>query len=284
MSDVLDPRLTVARPDLAAASLRGRVAADRFAEGEPYTVIVEALDVKRLPRPDASLDTQALYGDTLTVYEDENGWGWAQAERDGYVGYVAMSGLCRAMPTAATHRVIVNRTFVYPASDMKQPVLSALPLDGRVRVDGTRDVFSQIEGRGFVITAHLAPIAQTVPDAVAIAERLIGVPYLWGGKSSLGLDCSGLVQLCFSLAGRAMPRDTPMQERVGDALGEMPSLTRGDLVFWRGHVGIMVDDGMLLHANAYHMLVTQEPLRQARERIVASTGADVTSFRRWQAA
>lgn len=279
MTEGLDPRLTVARPDLAAASLRGRVEADRFVDGEAYVVMVETLDVKRQPRPDAPLDTQLLYGETVLIYEDDNGWGWAQADRDAYVGYVAMSGLRRVAAAPATHRVIVNRTFVYPAPDMKQPVLAALPLDGRVRVDATTGVFSRIEGRGFVVGAHLAPLEATVPDAVAIAERLLGVPYLWGGKSPLGLDCSGLVQLSCSLAGLEVPRDTHKQEQIGDLVAR-DALLRGDLIFWRGHVGMMADSETLIHANGFHMLVSREPLQQAEARILANGGGGPTSFHR----
>lgn len=279
---VLDPRLTAARADLAAAKLRGTVEAERFVEGERFTVRVDVADLKRAPRPDAPLETQLLHGETLTVYDDDEGWGWAQADRDGYVGYIAMSALgCRAIE--ATHRVIVNRTFVYPAADMKQPIIAAVPLDGRVEVEDTRGAFAKLRGHGYVFTAHVASLGQSAPDYVAIAEQLIGSPYLWGGKSALGIDCSGLVQLALSTAGRPMPRDTDMQERSGEALplrGGFDDLARGDLVFWTGHVGIMVDATTLLHANAHHMLVAREKLSLARDRILATGGSPISSLRR----
>ncbi len=280
----LDPRVTPARGDLAAAFLRGRVEADRFVAGERFAIATEVTDFKRQPRPDAPLETQLLHGETLTVYDDEDGWGWAQADRDGYVGYVAMSALARVGPTP-THRVIANRTFVYPKADIKQPVLAALPLDGRVAVEGSADAFLKISGHGFVVASHLAPLDRTADDYVAIAERLVGVPYLWGGKSSLGIDCSGLVSLACSLAGRAMPRDTDMQEREGDSLAvdeRLDHLMRGDLVFWPGHVGIVCDAGTLLHANAHHMMVEREPLLAARARIFSVGGAAIKSCRRLQ--
>ena len=192
---ILDPRLTVARGDIAAASLRGFVEAERFVEGETFTVLTETVDVKRRPRPDAPLETQALYGETVTVYDDDNGWGWAQTDRDGYVGYLAMSALGRwVAPTS--HRVIVNRTFVYPAADMKQPPYAVVPLDGRVVAEGARGDFLKIRGHGFLFASHVAPLQTMASDFVDVAERLSGVPYLWGGKSALGIDCSGLVQLC----------------------------------------------------------------------------------------
>ncbi len=277
----LDRRTTAARPDLAAAHLRGQVQAGRFAEGEPFTVGVDVLDMKERPRPDAPLDTQLLYGETLVVYEDDDGWGWAQADRDGYVGYVAMSALDRGA-TPATHRVIVRRAHVYPAPDMKQPVIGALPLDGRVRVEGVRGAFVEIKGRGFVVASHVAPLEQVSSDPVTIVEGLLGTPYLWGGRSPLGIDCSGLVQLAFSMVRTSLPRDTDMQARLGSAVAtdaSLAGLRRGDLVFWPGHVGVMGDDATLLHANAHHMLVAAEPLRSAWDRI-AATGLAPSSIRR----
>lgn len=277
----LDPRLTVARRDLAAAALRGQVDAERFVEGESFTVLAERLDLRRRPRPDAVLDTQLLYGETLRVYEDDNGWGWAQADRDGYVGYVAMSAL-GAAAAAATHRVIVNRTFIYPAADMKQPPYGAVPLEGRIAVEGQRGDFVKIHGHGFVFASHVAPLDEVTRDFVSVAERLIGVPYLWAGKSAYGIDCSGLVQLACSAAGRQMPRDTDMQEQIGQALSfdeSLAGLGRGDLAFWKGHVGIMCDELTLLHASAHHMLVVRESLRAAHDRMLAK-GLQVSSIRR----
>lgn len=281
----LDPRLTPARGDLAAASLRDRVAAERYVEGEVFTVVAETVDLKHAPRPDAPLDTQLLLGETVTVYEDEDGWGWVQAARDGYVGYVAMAALVRGA-NAPSHRVVVRRTFLYPAPDMKQPVLGALPLDGRVAVEATSAGFARVSGHGvggFVVAAHLAPLDEPAADAVAIAEAMQGTPYLWGGKSPLGIDCSGLVQLAAALAGRALPRDTDMQAKVGEPVpvdDRLAHLARGDLVFWKGHVGIMRDSTTLLHANAHHMLVESEPLQVARQRILASSESAITTVRR----
>jgi cell wall-associated NlpC family hydrolase len=276
-----DPRVTASRRDLAAASLRGLVQADRYVEGEPFTVLTETADLKRLPRPDAALETQMLYGETLTVYDDDNGWGWAQSDRDGYVGYVAMSALARSA-VAATHRVTVRRTFIYPAADMKQPPYATVPLDGRVAVEGWRDGFAKIRGHGFLYARHVAPLDVVAPDYVAVAEDLVGVPYLWGGKSPLGIDCSGLVQLSCAVAGLDMPRDTDMQARVGHdvPIGDsLDGLRRGDLVFWKGHVGIMLDGATFLHANAHHMLVSREPFSRVRDRSAAA-GLSVSSVRR----
>ena len=278
----LDPRLTPARGDLAAANLRGQVEAERFVEGERFTVASELVDLKRTPRPDAPLDTQLIFGEVVTLYDEDDGWAWVQAARDGYVGYVPFGGLVRG-GVAPTHRVVVERTFIYPAADMKTPIIGAIPLGGDVGVVTTSGAFSRLASHGFVFSAHLALHDSVVPDFVAVAEGLAGTPYLWGGKTSLGIDCSGLVQAATTVAGASLPRDTDLQAAVGQPLSfdkDLAQLHRGDLVFWRGHVGIMRDAEMLLHANAYHMFVASEPLQTARERILASNGSDITTIRR----
>ena len=277
-----DPRLTAARPDLAAATLRGRVTAERFVDGTRCQVAIEIVDLKRKPRPDSAVDTQLLWGETVMVFEDQEGWSWVQADRDGYVGYVASSALGQ-VPGPPTHRVVVNRTFIYPAADMKQPILAALPLDGRLVLAEDGDDFVRIQGGGFVFSAHVAPLDQPARDYVAVAEQLAGAPYLWGGKSVGGIDCSGLVQLALAVAGRELPRDTDLQEAMGDCVpidADLCGLRRGDLVFWKGHVGIMSDAETLLHANGHHMLVKIESLRAAQQRIAAVSGLPITSARR----
>ena len=281
---ILDPRLTPARPDLASTHLRGIVEAKRYVDGRRCQVAASVLDLKRQPRPDAPLDTQVLRGEILCLYEEEDGWAWVQAERDGYVGYVATYGLRDDIVTP-THQVVATRTFVYPAAAMKQPVSAALPLAARVAVEDVVGSYARLAGGGWVVFAHLATLDRVAEcDAVSTAERLFGVPYLWGGRTPQGVDCSGLVQLGFSLAGIDLPRDTHMQETLGRALpfGEnLDGLERGDLVFWRGHVGLMCDARTLLHANAHQMSVGREPLREACARIAASpSGSSVTSIRR----
>lgn len=278
-----DRRLTPARPDLAAASLRGVVEAAHYVEGVRREIAVGIADVKNAPAPDAPLDTQALRGEIVAVYEDHEGYAWAQLERDRYVGYLPSAALAPVGPVP-THRVAVRRTFVYPGPNMKLPPLAVLPFAARVAVVGRRDAFAMLPDGGAIYAAHLADVATQAEDFVAVAESFLGAPYLWGGRTPDGLDCSGLVQTALTAAGIACPRDTDMQER---ALGQpldlaagMPDLRRGDLVFWRGHVGIMQDADRLLHANGFHMLVESEPFAAARERIAKNSFGAITSIRR----
>jgi Bacterial dipeptidyl-peptidase Sh3 domain/NlpC/P60 family len=282
-----DPRVTPARPDLAAAHLRGKIAAAAFVEGLTLHVCAGSADLRHSPAPDAPLDTQALYGEEVTLYEDHEGFGWVQLARDGYVGYMAMAALATGQ-IKPTHHVIVNRSFVYPGPDLKIPARDALPLGASVCVRAIKGAFAQIGDAAFVFFGHLLPCGENQREFVAVAERLLHAPYLWGGKTSLGIDCSGLLQISLDAAGIDAPRDTDMQEQ---ALGlpivvgtDLVGLRRGDLVFWRGHVGIMRDETTLLHANAHHMLVASEPLSIVRDRILAKTSQPISAIKRLESA
>jgi cell wall-associated NlpC family hydrolase len=276
----LDPRLTPARGDLAAAHLENVVAAARFAEGQPRRIAAGTAPVRREPRPDAALDTEALFGEAVTVYEEDEGWAWAQLGADGYVGYLPATAL--GPPGApATHRVAALRTFLFPGPSIKLPPADVLPLGARVTVAAVEGALARLATGGFVPACHLAPPDAVEPDFVAVAERFLGVPYLWGGKTALGLDCSGLVQVSLGAAGIAAPRDSDMQEAaLGAAAAADPqALLRGDLLFWKGHVAIARGDGTLVHANAHRMAVTVEPVAEALARIEAA-GVPLRSVRR----
>ena len=280
MTQAFDRRRTAARDDLAAAHLKGVVAAPRYVEGRSLRVIDEAIALRARPEGDCGLETQVLFGEEVVVYDMDEGWAWGQALADGYVGYMAADSL--GAPLAApTHKVVVPRTFLYPADDMKQPALGALPLGAQVVARAVRGAFTQLASGLFVFSAHLAEIAARQPDFVSVAELFEGAPYLWGGKTWLGLDCSGLVQIALQACGVRAPRDTDMQQaELGAALAPGAALARGDLVFWKGHVGIMQDDARLLHASGHHMRVVSEAFVQARARIVALTQGDVIAIRR----
>jgi cell wall-associated NlpC family hydrolase len=280
---VLDRRLTPARPDLAAAHLRGTVEAARYVEGRLMHVVAEVADLRPVPSLESGIDTQALFGEEVMLYDTEEGWGWVQLKRDSYVGYLSLQALAEG-PAEATHRLVSNRTFIYPGPNMKLPVLGALPLNAELSISGSEGDFLRLSQGGFIFAAHAAPLHEYEKDFVGVAERLLNVPYLWGGKSPLGLDCSGLVQLSLAAAGQAAPRDTDLQEKhLGTDLAfdeTLAGLKRGDVVFWKGHVGIMRDARELLHANVHHMRVASEPLAEAVARIKARAGAEITSIER----
>jgi cell wall-associated NlpC family hydrolase len=279
----LDPRLTPARPDLAAKKLAGVVEAQRFVDGEAYEIGAAQAPLRKTPSPDAGLLTEALKGEGITVYDiGPDGWAWGQLAGDGYVGYLPASALAAPGPQP-THKVTALRTFVFPGPSIKLPPTETLSFGSRLAIARSDETFAITAAGGHVPLVHVAPVDAMESDFVAVAERFLGTPYLWGGKTSLGLDCSGLVQLALGACGVACPRDTDMQEKaLGSALALPPApdqLRRGDLMFWKGHVAIVRDAATFVHANGHRMAVTFEPIAAAIDRIRAEIG-EVTSVRR----
>ncbi len=278
----LDPRRNVFRRDLASKSLYGKVSAPRYVQGFPAQVVRAAVPLRSLPSSSNGFATEALFGEIVTVYEERDGWAWVQLNRDRYVGYVPIDTLSQEV-MAPTHRVRALGTFVYPAPDIKSPPFMHLSLNAELSIVGADEQFCALQAGGFVVQRHVIERDRYGRDFVEIAERFIGTPYLWGGRTRVGLDCSGLVQLALEAAGIAAPRDTDMQEAELGA--EVPltdieeNLQRGDLVFWKGHVGIMVDSVTLVHANAHHMAVAVETLPEAAQRI-AKSGSEIRSIKR----
>lgn len=270
-----DRRLTFARPDLADAALEGMVAASRFAVPETRRVIAPVVSL--LPEPDIACapDTQLLYGETVRVLETTVSWAWVQSVLDGYVGYLPATAL-GPDGEAPTHAVATLGAQVYAAPELKRPVEATLPFGARVSVVEETASHARIGPGLWVPRPQLRPLATPAPDWVAVAETFLGVPYVWGGRSSEGLDCSALVQLARQSGGFDCPRDSDMQEATGATLAQDGPFRRGDLVFWKRHVGIMLDEARLLHANAFHMRVVVEPLAEAVRRIAAADGGPVT--------
>lgn len=267
---MLDRRLNAFRPDLADIRLKGQVEAERFVEGEPAAVAVPVAALR--PRPDfrASIDTQLLFGETLKVFDRQEEWAFVQADSDGYVGYLPEEEISTEMEPA-THRVTAPRTFVYPGPDLRLPHAGELSMGSRLAIAGQAEtrgtLYALLEGGGAVIAAHCLPLSETAVDYVSVAAHFVETPYLWGGRSGFGIDCSGLVQLAMLMAGKSAPRDSDMQAaRLGAPIAR-DELKRGDLVFWKGHVGIMEDEKTLLHANGNTMSVAREDLEAAIARI-----------------
>jgi Bacterial dipeptidyl-peptidase Sh3 domain/NlpC/P60 family len=274
-----DPRITPARPDLAASHLAGTVQATRFVDGQVREIAEPQAPLRRSPSPDAPLETEALRGERVTIYEsNDEGWSWGQLAADGYVGYMPTSALRDPGPPP-THRVAVPRTLVFPGPSIKLPPIEGLSFGCRLAITRIEGPLAVTASNGFVPTTHLKRLDTSEPDFVAVAETFIGVPYLWGGRTSLGIDCSGLVQLALTASGAGCPRDSDMQERALGLAVPLSKLQRGDLVFWSDHVAIARDPTTFIHANAFHMAVAFESAREAIARI-AATGSQVTSVRR----
>jgi cell wall-associated NlpC family hydrolase len=278
----LDPRRHAYRKDLAAETLLGEVAAARYVQGEIRQVVHPAVPLWTRPDAREGWATQALFGERVILYEEKAGWAWVQLERDGYVGYTDARALSPQL-RAPTHRVRAPGTFLYAAAKATALAGMHLSMTALLSVAEAGATFSRLADGGFVPTRHIAELNRFAPDFVAVAERFVGTPYVWGGKTRLGLDCSGLVQVAMHAAGRDCPRDSDMQmAELGHEVeirADLDGLQRGDLIFWKGHMGVMTDAFMLLHANAYHMAVATEPLRSAVDRI-ARTGLQVAGIRR----
>jgi cell wall-associated NlpC family hydrolase len=273
-----DPRVTPLKDGLAGRALEGLVKAERYVDPERLAVAVPAAAVRRAPEAAAEQMDQLLFGEAFDVLQRQDGFAWGQARRDGYVGYVALAEL-GAPAEAPTHRVAAIRTYAFARPDIKSPATGPLSLNSLVVERAREGRFVQDVGGGWFVESHLAPIGRFDSDFVAVAERHLGAAYLWGGRESGGLDCSGLVLQSLLACGRACPRDTDQQAQMGQAVAPA-RLARGDLVFWRGHVAIMLDATAVIHANAHHMAVAIEPLAEATARIAAAGAGEPTGYRR----
>jgi cell wall-associated NlpC family hydrolase len=280
MSAPLDPRIHAYRDDLAAVSLRGRVEARRFVVGTVRQVSAGIAALREAPAAEAEQTSQLLFGEVFTVYDEQSGWAWGQAAADRYVGYLEAAHL--AGPLAPTHLVRDPLAFLRPQPRVQAAPLATLSMGARLAIAVIEGDHARVACGGFVAARHLSAADAVEPDHAATAERLLDAPYLWGGRSALGIDCSGLVQIALQRAGHPAPRDSDMQESLGAPVpdGELGALHRGDLVFWRGHCAIVLDAERLIHANAGDMRVAITPLGETLARYERTLDLPVRAFRR----
>ena len=264
-----DPRMTPANGHAAAHELRGVVEATRYVKGTIRTVQQPLVNLSDAPRGERT--SQLLFGEAFRVIDERDGFAFGQSLRDGYCGYVLGGALTRQ--DAATHWVAAPATHLYPKPRLKAPPEVAIFFGSHVRVTSDMGDFQKISTGHFVPTGHLQKLRARFGDPVGVADMFLGTPYLWGGSSRWGIDCSGLVQQALIACGMDCPRDSDQQRSLGRELHPDEPLQRGDLIFWDGHVGIMSDAKTLLHANAHHMAVAYEPLAETCERARAGGGA-----------
>ena len=272
-----DPRITPCRDGIAARSLEGVLEAEVYLDPKAMSCTAAATAIRAAADGASEQMDQLLFGERFEVLEEEGAWLFGQAARDGYVGYVEAAALQPAGPLP-THRIAAIRTYAFAEPSIKSRASGPYSINSLVAVEATEGKLAKVTGAGWMTAAHLAPIGTAEDDWAAVAERFTGAPYLWGGRESLGLDCSGLVQQALFACGRACPRDTDQQEELGAAI-DAADFGRGDLVFWKGHVAIGLSDGRIVHANGHHMATAVEPLAEAITRI-SGTGAEVTAYRR----
>lgn len=269
MTTTLDKSINPYRSDIAGEKLRGKVIAESFVAPIQYQIKVPIADLKLAPSNDAEQCSVALAGEIIEIYEVKYGFAWGQLVDDDYVGYIDANALNQDI-IAPTHKVCAARTPILSMPKVQGNVLGIMPMNAKILPTAIRENgFVWCEGFGFIYEKHLCPIDEYFEDPVEVAQKFIGAPYVWGGKSALGIDCSGLVEISFAACNIELPRDARLQELRGQKIAfddSLAGLKRGDLVFWAGHVAIMIDETNIIHANAHHMMVSIEPLRDAKAR------------------
>jgi cell wall-associated NlpC family hydrolase len=243
----VDLRVTPLRDGIAARGLEGVLPAEVYLDPKTLRCAAPAAAIRSAPDAASEQMDQLLFGELFDVVEEEGAFVWGQARRDGYTGFVEAAAL--AEPVAApTHRIAALRTYAFAEPSIKTHAAGPYSLNSLVAVEEVEDRLAKVAGAGWMAVEHLTPIGRFERDPAAVAERYLGAPYLWGGRESLGLDCSGLVQQALLACGRACPRDADMQQALGHAIAR-EDFGRGDLVFWKGHVAIGLDGARIAWAS-----------------------------------
>lgn len=279
----MDPREMPFNGRVAHVSLKGKVEAERFVDGEPKRVQTVTLPI--LDQPEGERTRELLLGETFRVLDEMLDHAFGFDERSGYVGYVPARHLGPSGPV--TDVVRAARSYAKSKPSLKSGTDDEIFLSfgSRLHVVGEEGDWAKVDsdpiGVIWVPLQHLRPVDERLPDPAAVAELFLHTPYLWGGNTAFGIDCSGLIQAALLACGIPCPGDSDQQEtRVGMALAPDSPLQRGDLIFWKGHVAMALDGQNIIHANAHHMAVAIEPFDVASARIATSGGGDVTSLRR----
>lgn len=269
----LDKAINPYRDDIAAIKLKGIIEAPNFVEPQKMQINTLSAFLKTEPNIESPSLNEALLGDIFEVYEIKNGFAWGQLERDDYVGYIETSALGDNIFTPS-HKIKTIRTYGFKEPSIKSRIVSTFSLGAKISPKGEiQNGFYDCGEFGFVFAKHVCPIDEFYDDPAQIAQMYLGAPYTWGGNSSIGVDCSGLAQNSFKACGINLPRDARMQEALGQNIEIKPDLSglkRNDLIFWQGHVAIMVDETNIIHANAYHLMTVIEPLQEANERYLGN--------------
>ncbi|MGV8954298.1 MAG: C40 family peptidase [Cypionkella sp.] len=274
----MDRRLTPATARVAHVALQGQIEVPRFTSGVQLRVALPLVDLLRAPN--GARERQLWLGEAFTVIDRDQGHAFGFAEKDGYCGWLPDAALGEASPT---HWVAKPATHLYPEPRVQAHEITGLPMGAEVEVTGQTGIFAQTP-LGFIPASHLLPLGESLSDPVTVAESLLGTPYLWGGNSRAGIDCSGLVQLGLHACGMRSAGDADLQEGLGLEIGAGEALARGDLLFWKGHVAMIVDGLRLIHANGHTMSVAYEGIEAAIARIQAAEGLPVRARRRLQSA
>lgn len=271
----MDPRTTPANGRVAALHLKGQIESNHYVEGELTQCKAAAADIQG--KPNGRRTSQLVYGDMFEVFERNGGYAFGQSVYDGYCGYVREDLL--GDPNVATHWVVSPATHLYPGPNMKFMTRGALYFASEVTVEAEEGAWARLIDGHYVPKSHLVATGARLNDPVAVADLFLGTPYLWGGSTRYGIDCSGLVQMAYRSCGMDCPRDSDMQENdLGEDI-DLTQVARGDLLFWKGHVAFAASETKILHANAFHMAVAYEPLDEAIARIEKSGGGPVTSVK-----
>lgn len=278
-----DPRVTPSRPDLAADWLDGYLEAEHFAKPDPHSIEKDMVPLYRTPDDSQGIQSQLLYGECFDVLEDKDGWLWGQNHSDGYVGYIKKEGAIKKR-TRSTHQVMNIGTWGYASRDIKSAPVQYYSFGSLLEVTDMEDRYAQLADGTYVMCGHIRALDAPDTDPISHAFRFLGVPYLWGGRSSCGIDCSALIQLCMDQCGIKIPRDTDLQQKalgktIAANLGEA-ALVPGDLVFWPGHIAMLIDRTNIIHANTRSMAVSIDELAEFARWKGENDGSTITAIKR----